>query len=261
MPCSANARRSSSDTPSTSERRRRRSQGRGDRRQERAQRVADDPSHLGTGRDRFAQQPHAIADVARLVVVDLRQDLADAPGRIRTCDLSLRRRALYPLSYGRVRTQATRRRAVRGGAAAARQVARAEHEAGAAHEQHGAQLSSHVGNHDDRAAFGASSSGDLVGVRRRNSPLAAQTKLAPREHERHELCDGDRQQLGGETPRAVRRRRLRPRRRGASAGAAGCPPAARNAATATSAAAGGLAAAGDQGLRRRRAETLALGNR
>src|SRR3954453_10472984 len=25
----------------------------------------------------------------------------DAPGRIRTCDLALRRRALYPLSYGR----------------------------------------------------------------------------------------------------------------------------------------------------------------
>ncbi len=25
----------------------------------------------------------------------------DAPGRIRTCGLSLRRRALYPLSYGR----------------------------------------------------------------------------------------------------------------------------------------------------------------
>jgi hypothetical protein len=30
-----------------------------------------------------------------------RRDL-DAPGRIRTCDLSLRRRALYPLSYGRL---------------------------------------------------------------------------------------------------------------------------------------------------------------
>ena len=25
----------------------------------------------------------------------------NAPGRIRTCDLALRRRALYPLSYGR----------------------------------------------------------------------------------------------------------------------------------------------------------------
>ncbi|MDX6486491.1 MAG: hypothetical protein QOF43_1644 [Gaiellaceae bacterium] len=25
----------------------------------------------------------------------------DAPGRNRTCDLALRRRALYPLSYGR----------------------------------------------------------------------------------------------------------------------------------------------------------------
>src|SRR6476620_8047567 len=29
---------------------------------------------------------------------------ANAPGRIRTCDLSLRRRALYPLSYGRAWT-------------------------------------------------------------------------------------------------------------------------------------------------------------
>ena len=28
-------------------------------------------------------------------------DLRHAPGRIRTCDLALRRRALYPLSYGR----------------------------------------------------------------------------------------------------------------------------------------------------------------
>ena len=28
----------------------------------------------------------------------------DAPGTNRTCDLSLRRRALYPLSYGRLRT-------------------------------------------------------------------------------------------------------------------------------------------------------------
>src|ERR1700709_957970 len=28
-----------------------------------------------------------------------------APGKIRTCDLSLRRRALYPLSYGRLRLQ------------------------------------------------------------------------------------------------------------------------------------------------------------
>jgi hypothetical protein len=27
--------------------------------------------------------------------------LSHAPGKIRTCDLSLRRRALYPLSYGR----------------------------------------------------------------------------------------------------------------------------------------------------------------
>src|SRR5262249_25368338 len=30
----------------------------------------------------------------------------DAPGRIRTCDLALRRRALYPLSYGRSGAQA-----------------------------------------------------------------------------------------------------------------------------------------------------------
>ena len=31
-------------------------------------------------------------------------DTSDAPGRIRTCDLALRRRALYPLSYGRRET-------------------------------------------------------------------------------------------------------------------------------------------------------------
>ena len=29
------------------------------------------------------------------------QGVEDAPGMIRTCDLSLRRPALYPLSYGR----------------------------------------------------------------------------------------------------------------------------------------------------------------
>src|SRR2546423_5677440 len=31
----------------------------------------------------------------------VREDDCHAPGRIRTCDLALRRRALYPLSYGR----------------------------------------------------------------------------------------------------------------------------------------------------------------
>src|SRR2546423_15050780 len=31
----------------------------------------------------------------------VRDDDSHAPGRIRTCDLALRRRALYPLSYGR----------------------------------------------------------------------------------------------------------------------------------------------------------------
>jgi hypothetical protein len=31
----------------------------------------------------------------------------DAPGRNRTCDLALRRRALYPLSYGRSRPQSS----------------------------------------------------------------------------------------------------------------------------------------------------------
>jgi hypothetical protein len=31
----------------------------------------------------------------------------DAPGRNRTCDLALRRRALYPLSYRRRRAQST----------------------------------------------------------------------------------------------------------------------------------------------------------
>jgi hypothetical protein len=30
--------------------------------------------------------------------------LRDAPGKIRTCDLCLRRAALYPLSYGRAAT-------------------------------------------------------------------------------------------------------------------------------------------------------------
>src|SRR5690606_12394544 len=36
----------------------------------------------------------------------------DAPGRNRTCDLALRRRALYPLSYGRSGTQCTRAPAI-----------------------------------------------------------------------------------------------------------------------------------------------------
>jgi hypothetical protein len=31
------------------------------------------------------------------------REFVSAPGKIRTCDLSLRRRALYPLSYGRRR--------------------------------------------------------------------------------------------------------------------------------------------------------------
>ncbi len=36
-------------------------------------------------------------------------DSASAPGKIRTCDLSLRRRALYPLSYGRGQAQSIAR--------------------------------------------------------------------------------------------------------------------------------------------------------
>src|SRR5271168_4286128 len=36
-------------------------------------------------------------------MVLLERDTQSAPGKIRTCDLSLRRRALYPLSYGRRR--------------------------------------------------------------------------------------------------------------------------------------------------------------
>ena len=43
-------------------------------------------------------EPH---DVQRLPAIS-------APGRIRTCDLALRRRALYPLSYGRGRPQCSR---------------------------------------------------------------------------------------------------------------------------------------------------------
>jgi L-Ala-D/L-Glu epimerase len=40
------------------------------------------------------------------------RDVTHAPGRIRTCDLALRRRALYPLSYGRVRASVTPIRAL-----------------------------------------------------------------------------------------------------------------------------------------------------
>ena len=40
-----------------------------------------------------------------LAVFVTRAELSHAPGKIRTCDLCLRRAALYPLSYGRSRTQ------------------------------------------------------------------------------------------------------------------------------------------------------------
>jgi integrase len=42
---------------------------------------------------------------------DLAGLLGYAPGRIRTCDLALRRRALYPLSYGRSGDREVSRRA------------------------------------------------------------------------------------------------------------------------------------------------------
>ena len=48
----------------------------------------------------------ALAYVRREVPEDARLELAvvSAPGMIRTCDLCLRRAALYPLSYGRSET-------------------------------------------------------------------------------------------------------------------------------------------------------------
>ena len=46
-------------------------------------------------------------ELARVGAVGVRR-AGHAPGRIRTCGLALRRRALYPLSYGRGRTQCIR---------------------------------------------------------------------------------------------------------------------------------------------------------
>ena len=50
---------------------------------------------------------HADANPVRPVVRNAARQIRDryrpdTPGRIRTCDLALRRRALYPLSYGRM---------------------------------------------------------------------------------------------------------------------------------------------------------------
>ena len=47
-----------------------------------------------------------------------------APGRIRTCDLSLRRRALYPLSYGRWEQRSLARKKTGRLARARRRIAR-----------------------------------------------------------------------------------------------------------------------------------------
>jgi hypothetical protein len=47
-----------------------------------------------------AAREEELADLAGIVAVAVRR-AGHAPGRIRTCGLALRRRALYPLSYGR----------------------------------------------------------------------------------------------------------------------------------------------------------------
>ena len=43
----------------------------------------------------------AAADTWRLATASFAPSAQNAPGKIRTCDLCLRRAALYPLSYGR----------------------------------------------------------------------------------------------------------------------------------------------------------------
>jgi hypothetical protein len=56
----------------------RRRQRRRDGRQQISQRLADDVSHLGPDAHRLAQEPHAVADVPGLVVVDLRVTLNES---------------------------------------------------------------------------------------------------------------------------------------------------------------------------------------
>ena len=58
--------------------------------------VNDDDDREGSG----ARREEELAELARVGAVGVRR-AGHAPGRIRTCGLALRRRALYPLSYGR----------------------------------------------------------------------------------------------------------------------------------------------------------------
>ena len=48
---------------------------------------------------------------AMVAAIPCADTCGNAPGRIRTCDLALRRRALYPLSYGRFGEAKSSRRA------------------------------------------------------------------------------------------------------------------------------------------------------
>jgi hypothetical protein len=69
-----------------------------------------EPNFLGESSDPPGREHRKKVGVARGKLVSpvkraLRpraEEQCDAPGRIRTSDLALRRRALYPLSYGRV---------------------------------------------------------------------------------------------------------------------------------------------------------------
>ena len=58
--------------------------------------VNDDDDREGSG----ARREEELPELARVGAVGVRR-AGHAPGRIRTCGLALRRRALYPLSYGR----------------------------------------------------------------------------------------------------------------------------------------------------------------
>src|SRR5439155_7144989 len=50
----------------------------------------------------YSSAPDCVGRSVRIdVLLQARLGLSDAPGKIRTCDLCLRRAALYPLSYGR----------------------------------------------------------------------------------------------------------------------------------------------------------------
>jgi hypothetical protein len=56
----------------------------------------------GCGSETNLGQKEKPAEVVMLRRQPERTSDGDAPGMIRTCDLCLRRAALYPLSYGRV---------------------------------------------------------------------------------------------------------------------------------------------------------------